>query len=683
MGERQRAAGVVRFWRAVELFSPQQVPAVRPAEQVFAVRPDRPLPWEARSPLPAARPGHVWQHTVYCGVFAVERVRDVLAEVFPDAAQEDLDGRVGGDSALLAFTVNEDGLLLQDSVGVSTCAWAVGRTRSPGPDDLDWLAGFAEQAAHCERQLLDLGDGRLTVRRGGAAAGASGLLAAAGQLVANAVTGGAVTGLTTLATGAVGRLLDGVVGEAAQAAAGGAVESLATGVADAVLGGGGTHEPAAARADAAAAPAPADEDWLPENLGSRPLTFEGIAAFTAWLAARLGVTADLVPDAARVRSVRVREEHAGESTGQDFLNSFVAEDLERVTGELARGRTGPALTTYLTAAESIDTARRRDVREHPAEVLAGVEPRLVPLGRWPSAADRSLALSQQFAVNTLLAEAAGPAGGALFAVNGPPGTGKTTMLRDVIAALVTSRACALAELASPRAAFGKAYTWRSERYTRTVRRLKAELTGYEMVVASANNGAVENITDEIPARAAIAEQWHDEAAYLSGPARLMLGGAPAWGAVAARLGNRRNRNDFTRSFWWGNPRRGSAGPGPGARAAVRNRACANSSAASPPAPPPNHPPPSTGPPRCAASRPPSARWSGCAANGSGPRARWRTSPPSGRTPRPPPGRRRRPRAGSRSWYGARRRRGKKPSGWQRSRRPGGSAAGTTGRPSPT
>jgi stage III sporulation protein SpoIIIAA len=63
--------------------------------------------------------------------------------------------------------------------------------------------------------------------------------------------------------------------------------------------------------------------------------------------------------------------------------------------------------------------------------------------------DRTLVISQQFAVNTIIRDQ----GTAMFAVNGPPGTGKTTLLRDLIAAIVVSRATELAKLKSPRDAF--------------------------------------------------------------------------------------------------------------------------------------------------------------------------------------------------------------------------------------
>ena len=167
-----------------------------------------------------------------------------------------------------------------------------------------------------------------------------------------------------------------------------------------------------------------------------------------------------------------------------------------------------------------------------------------------------MALSQQFAVNQALNDLAPTAG--LMGVNGPPGTGKTTMLRDVLAGNVVERARRLAALPTVGAAFTTVtHNWTAkEGHPRRVRQLKPELTGFEMVVASANNAAVENVTNEIPATGAIADHWHGSADYFGAIATEVLlattpGGtansdeAPtAWGLVAARLGNKRNRSTF-------------------------------------------------------------------------------------------------------------------------------------------
>ena len=73
-----------------------------------------------------------------------------------------------------------------------------------------------------------------------------------------------------------------------------------------------------------------------------------------------------------------------------------------------------------------------------------------------------------------------------------------------------------------------------------------KLTGFEIVVASSNNGAVENVSKEIPGPKGIDGQWRDAAAvvnYFSQTA-----GHDAWAMVAARLGNRANRAAFARDF---------------------------------------------------------------------------------------------------------------------------------------
>jgi AAA domain len=279
----------------------------------------------------------------------------------------------------------------------------------------------------------------------------------------------------------------------------------------------------------------------------------------------LGVADVLSVDGIRVRSEKVARETAA-VVEHDFLNSFIADDLARVAGAAHHREVGPALRDYLRPGAELDAVRRVDVRTELDEVRHATAPDRVPLGRWPAAPDRPLALGQQLAVNEAVAMPRADAH--LFAVNGPPGTGKTTMLRDLIAALVTERAERLAALPDPADAFagGEPYRWQTKEYRRVVHRLKPELTGFELVVASSNNGAVENVTLEIPSAQAIDAPWRERAQavdYFPALAERAMGagqgnerGSPptddsaAWALTAARLGNSKNRRDFVDAVWW-------------------------------------------------------------------------------------------------------------------------------------
>ena len=201
--------------------------------------------------------------------------------------------------------------------------------------------------------------------------------------------------------------------------------------------------------------------------------------------------------------------------------------------------------------------QRVDVRARPDLVRHGCQPARIPAGRWPADFDRSLALSQQFAVNEIMARLRDVPG--LLAVNGPPGTGKTTLLRDLVAAIVVTRAERIADLSRPAEAFetGTADRWQSGGVRHAVTPLHPSLTGWEIVVASSNNGAVENVTADIPSLGGIGTRWRDDAArldYFTATARLVHGDG-AWAMIAARLGNAANRRAFTERFWWGAPGR--------------------------------------------------------------------------------------------------------------------------------
>jgi hypothetical protein len=140
------AEQIVRFWQAVEVFSPQPLPGANLRENVTDVRPGDPMPWEADGRL-AERPpaaGKVWRHQVFGGLFDLSRVRDALRMVYRgDQAADASDTGAGdagepgrGQSALFACTLGPDGVLGGEPA-ISPCARALG----------DIVAGDADAAS--------------------------------------------------------------------------------------------------------------------------------------------------------------------------------------------------------------------------------------------------------------------------------------------------------------------------------------------------------------------------------------------------------------------------------------------------------------------------------------------------------------------------------------------------------
>lgn len=82
----------------------------------------------------------------------------------------------------------------------------------------------------------------------------------------------------------------------------------------------------------------------------------------------------------------------------------------------------------------------------------------------------------------------------IFSVNGPPGTGKTTLLKDIVASFVVERAYWLARYGRPDDAF-EAELFDDIKF----HRLKDDkINDFGILVCSSNNSAVENISKELP-----------------------------------------------------------------------------------------------------------------------------------------------------------------------------------------
>lgn len=139
--------------------------------------------------------------------------------------------------------------------------------------------------------------------------------------------------------------------------------------------------------------------------------------------------------------------------------------------------------------------------------------RNTPKGKWPS---RYMpAFMQQMAVNFVTSKEEEKwldKFGQIFSVNGPPGTGKTTLLKEIVVNHVVEKARILSECPNPDDAFmkvpfkkgnyGGAYTSpntdRWNHFDGWYKFKDDRITDYGILVASCNNAAVENITKELP-----------------------------------------------------------------------------------------------------------------------------------------------------------------------------------------
>jgi len=251
----------------------------------------------------------------------------------------------------------------------------------------------------------------------------------------------------------------------------------------------------------------------------------------------------------------------------DILNSFFAKDIERVLASTKHSEPLKQYLSFKNEQPAIDLYTK-DAMPH---LWSALKVMATPASRWLSNPFHSMSMMQQFAINSAF-DCLSESG--IFSVNGPPGTGKTTLLRDIFAENITRRARILANLHGTESAFSgeRFHVDLSNGKVATLNALIPELTGYEMLVVSYNNNAVENISKDLPKSEALGTVSYDDSQesdwrYLDGRPkvtylrqvankvasrksdgsfkRLELDEAP-WGLISCALGNYGKRKSFAK-----------------------------------------------------------------------------------------------------------------------------------------
>ncbi|EFS04442.1 superfamily I DNA/RNA helicase [Listeria seeligeri FSL S4-171] len=188
----------------------------------------------------------------------------------------------------------------------------------------------------------------------------------------------------------------------------------------------------------------------------------------------------------------------------ELMLGFFQSDFEMVLNKLKIEGANSDFINYVTSLYEEGKQKnleqnRRNIREDDNLLYNILDPLKTPKGKWPS--KYSPVLMQQVAINAYLQNKE-----KIFSVNGPPGTGKTTLLKEVIAHNVVERAALFAEYKKADDAFetlsfrdgGKRFNSYDKFYSRYYDLKNSNINDFSMLVTSSNNAAVENITKELP-----------------------------------------------------------------------------------------------------------------------------------------------------------------------------------------
>lgn len=226
----------------------------------------------------------------------------------------------------------------------------------------------------------------------------------------------------------------------------------------------------------------------------------------------------------------------------ELIPSFYTGDIVQI-----KKNPGAQIKRYV---ESLDSAvcTRTQIDCDVASMQKWLQADRFPKGVWPS--EYSPSLMQQLSINLAVSDPE------LFSVNGLPGIGKITLLKEIIVANIINRATLMAGYATPNDAFEKQeFDDPPNQYNRTFYRPDRNLSFFGILVASNNNAAVENISVELPKiiskdRTGLFSTTEETSkTYFSDIATALLD-EPAWELISAKLGKKENLNNLKDKLWW-------------------------------------------------------------------------------------------------------------------------------------
>jgi superfamily I DNA and/or RNA helicase/uncharacterized membrane protein len=229
------------------------------------------------------------------------------------------------------------------------------------------------------------------------------------------------------------------------------------------------------------------------------------------------------------------EEKNNDDSFKNFFNSYFLTDFKKIELDLQENKHHSTIDKYL----SLHTPTKKDVRKG-NYYQSTMIPENIPYARWPSKGNSSLVLAQTLAVKESLATKD------IFSINGPPGTGKTTLLKDIIANIIFQKADSIAKLTKPEEFFtDENFGFSSSGYNYKGWLVNENFLDLITVVASSNNEAVKNITKELPF--GIDEKWNVD--YFKKEAEGIFNNKNAVGLFSTALGNNNNKSIFFNKFW--------------------------------------------------------------------------------------------------------------------------------------